>query len=31
VPENVDYGTLADAIRLAEAAVRRLDERWLDG
>jgi peptidase M28-like protein len=29
-PENVDYGTLADAIRLAEAAVRRLDERWLD-
>jgi hypothetical protein len=31
VPENVDYGTVADAIRLAEAAVRRLDERWLDG
>jgi hypothetical protein len=31
VPANVDYGTLADAIRLAEAAVRRLDERWLDG
>jgi hypothetical protein len=29
VPENVDYGTLADAIRLTEAAVRRLDERWL--
>jgi hypothetical protein len=28
-PENVDYGTLADAIRLAEAVVRRLDERWL--
>ena len=27
--ENVDYGTLADAIRLTEAAVRRLDERWL--
>ena len=26
--ENVDYGTLADAIRLTEAAVR-LDERWL--
>ena len=26
VPENVDYGTLADAIRLAEAVVRRLDE-----
>jgi hypothetical protein len=31
VPENVDYGTLADAIRLTEAAVRRLDERWLEG
>jgi len=31
VPENVDYGTLAEAIRLTEAAVRRLDERWLDG
>ena len=30
VPENVDYGTLADAIRLVEALVRRLDERWLD-
>jgi hypothetical protein len=29
-PENVDYGTLADAIRLADAVVRRLDERWLD-
>src|SRR5215212_2626275 len=29
VPENVDYGTLADAVRLAEAVVRRLDERWL--
>lgn len=29
VPANVDYGTLADAIRLAEATVRRLDERWL--
>jgi hypothetical protein len=28
-PENVDYGTLADAIRLADAVVRRLDERWL--
>jgi hypothetical protein len=28
-PENVDYGTLTDAIRLTEAAVRRLDERWL--
>jgi hypothetical protein len=30
VPENVNYGTLADAIRLIEALVRRLDERWLD-
>ena len=30
VPENVEYGTLADAIRLVEALVRRLDERWLD-
>ena len=30
VPENVDYATLADAIRLTEAVVRRLDERWLD-
>jgi hypothetical protein len=26
--ENVDYDTLADAIRLCEALVRRLDERW---
>ena len=29
VPENVDYGTVADAVRLTEAVVRRLDERWL--
>jgi hypothetical protein len=29
VPENVELGTLADGIRLAEAAIRRLDERWL--
>jgi len=29
-PENVDYGTLGDAIRLVEALVRRLDHRWLD-
>jgi hypothetical protein len=29
VPENVDHGTLADAVRLTEAVVRRLDERWL--
>jgi Zn-dependent M28 family amino/carboxypeptidase len=28
-PENVDYGTVRDGIRLAEAVVRRLDERWL--
>jgi hypothetical protein len=28
VPENVDLGTLADAIRLTEAVVRRLDESW---
>ncbi len=27
--ENVDYGTLVQAIRLAEAVIRRLDERWL--
>jgi hypothetical protein len=30
VPENVDYATLADAIRLIEAVVHRLDECWLD-
>jgi Peptidase family M28 len=28
VPENVDYGTLTDAVRLTEAVVRRLDEDW---
>jgi hypothetical protein len=28
-PERVDYGTVADAVRLSEALVRRLDERWL--
>jgi len=28
-PENVDYGTLTDAIRLSEAVIRRLDEAWL--
>jgi hypothetical protein len=27
--ENVDFDTVADGIRLAEAAVRRLGERWL--
>jgi hypothetical protein len=29
-PENVDYGTVADAIRLAEAVIRKLDRRWLE-
>ncbi len=29
VPENADYGTVADAVRLTESLVRRLDERWL--
>lgn len=29
VSANVDFGTLADAVRLSEAAIRRLDERWL--
>jgi hypothetical protein len=29
VPENVDYGTVADAIRLSEAVIRKLDERWV--
>jgi hypothetical protein len=28
-PENVDYGTVADAIRLSEAVIRKLDGRWL--
>jgi hypothetical protein len=28
-PENVEYGTVADAVRLTEALVRRLDQRWL--
>jgi hypothetical protein len=27
-PENVDYGTVADAIRLSEATIRKLDARW---
>ena len=30
VAENVNYATVTDGIRLAEATVRRLDERWLD-
>jgi Peptidase family M28 len=29
VSENVDFGTLSDAVRLSEAMVRRLDERWI--
>jgi hypothetical protein len=29
VAENVNYDTLADAVRLSEAVIRRLDERWL--
>jgi hypothetical protein len=29
VPENVDYGTVVDAVRLTEAVVRRLDEDWI--
>ena len=28
-PENVDYGTVADAVRLAEGVIRKLDARWL--
>jgi peptidase M28-like protein len=28
VPENVDYDTVTDAIRLSEAVIRKLDERW---
>jgi hypothetical protein len=28
-PDRVDYATVADAVRLSEAVVRRLDERWL--
>src|SRR5262249_41238191 len=29
VSEHVELGTIADAVRLTEAAARRLDERWL--
>jgi hypothetical protein len=28
-PENIDYGTMADAIRLSEATIRKLDASWL--
>lgn len=28
-PENVDYGTLSEAIRLSEAVIRKLDANWL--
>jgi hypothetical protein len=28
-PENVDYSSLADAIRLSEAVIRRLDRDWV--
>jgi hypothetical protein len=27
--ENVDFGTVADGVRLSEAAIRRLDAEWL--
>jgi Peptidase family M28 len=29
LPENVDYGTVSDAVRLSEAVIRRLDDRWV--
>jgi hypothetical protein len=29
VSEHVEFGTITDAVRLTEAAIRRLDERWL--
>ena len=29
-PENVDYGRVADAVRLCEGVIRRLDARWLN-
>ena len=29
VAEHVEFGTIADAVRLTEAAVRRLEEQWL--
>ena len=27
-PDQVDYGTVADAVRLSEAVIRKLDESW---
>jgi hypothetical protein len=30
VAANVDFGTVADGVRLSEAAIRRLGQRWLD-
>jgi hypothetical protein len=30
VAANVEFGTVADGVRLSEAAIRRLDQRWLD-
>ena len=29
-PENVDYGTFADGVRLCEGIVRRLDAHWVE-
>jgi hypothetical protein len=29
LPENVDYGTVTEAIRLSEAVIRKLDARWI--
>jgi Peptidase family M28 len=28
-PDRVDYGTVAEAVRLSEAVIRELDENWL--
>jgi hypothetical protein len=28
-PDRIDYSTLADAVRLSEAVIRKLDHRWL--
>ena len=30
-PDRVDYGTVADAVRLSEAVIRKLDANWLTG